>query len=154
MRRQQLPEDRGAAEESFSFRRAPISVPFRRGPGDGAWFHDRASGGEPHPQGRPHGSEAAGDAQVQHGQVRNAEPGHVAHLEEGSGALVDPQHRAEAVREVHLGVVSRHGLGVAVQAETVGQADGEGPRQLQKDARLGLRRKRGDAVEVVDTKKR
>lgn len=141
--RGQLPEERGL-EEPVPFR-GPQTVQVCRGAGHGARLHGVQTGREPHPQGGPDGGQAAGDAALQHGQVRLAELGHAEHCQTCQGAAQHPQHRTEAVRQVHPGAVPGDGQRAALQAQALGQAHREGQGQLQENARLGLRRQRHHA---------
>ena len=57
---------------------------------------------------------------------------------QGAGDAVHTQHRAAAVRQVRAGAEPGHRQRAAVQAQVLGQADGEGPRLVSKNARLVL----------------
>ena len=102
------------------------------------------------PQVWPHGGQAAGDAEVQHGEERGPGPWHAQRLSPSAGAALCPQHRAEAVRQVRAGPEPGHRLRAPLQAQVLGQAHREGPGQLQEDARLVLRRQRDHAPQVPD----
>lgn len=136
-------------EKPFPFRR-PLAFPLQR--------RRRRYSGQIRrvvdPERRSDGGETAGDVAVQHGQVFDAEPGHAAHSAEGARTAVHPQRGPEVVRQVRAGTVAGDGVGVAFQAEAVGQADGEGQGQLQEDARVGVRRERGTASQVAHSKER
>ena len=69
---------------------------------------------------------------------------------QSSGVALSPQHRAEAFRQVRAWPEPGHSLRAALQAQVLGQAHREGPRQLQEDARLVLRRQRDHAPQVPD----
>lgn len=87
-----------AAAEPLPLRGAPhLQV---RG-GHGAAAARRAGGPPrrlPHPERRPDGGATARDAKIQHRQVREYEPGHVAHKPESARVAVGAQHRTETVR--------------------------------------------------------
>lgn len=100
-------------------------------------------------QGRPYGSQTAGDAQIQHGQVRELEPGHAAHKPAGARAAVGAQHRSETVREVRARALAGDGVRAALEAEALGQVDRERPGFVQKDARVGVRRGGHHVTEVA-----
>ena len=68
----------------------------------------------------------------------------------GPRAALCPQHRPETVRQVCAGSEPGHGVRASLQAQVLGQADREGPGQLQEDARLGLRRQCDHAPQVPD----
>ncbi len=55
---------------------------------------------QPHPQVRSHGGEAAGHAEVQHGEVCWSGIGHPGHLQEGERASLCSQHWTEALCQV------------------------------------------------------
>ena len=69
---------------------------------------------------------------------------------QGSGDAVHTQHRAAAVRQVRAGAEPGHRQRAAVQAQVLGQADGEGAGLLPQDARLVLRRRCDHAAQVPD----
>lgn len=126
------------AAEPFPLRRAP-PVPVRGGYGPPAtgcasWPPRRLA----HPEGRPDGGAPAGDAPLQHGQVREQQPGHAAHLAARARAALRPQHRAATVREVRARPLARDRLRTPLEAEALGQAHGEGSRFLPQDARMGV----------------
>lgn len=105
-------------------------------------------------EGGPDGGPAPGDAALQHGQVLLAEPGHASHREAGPGAPLHPQRRPAALRQVRPGPLAGHRLRAPLQAQALGQAHRERPRQLPQDARLGLRRERRPAPQVPHPEKR
>lgn len=139
-----------APAEPLPLRGAP-HLQVRRGHGSAPARSSRGTTRRlPHPQRRPYGGAATRDAQIQHRQIRQHQLGHAAHKPESARAAVGAQHWPETVRQVRVGAVAGHGVGTAVEAEAVGQADGEGPRLVPQDARVGLRRGRHHAAQVTD----
>lgn len=138
-----------AAAEPVPFRGAP-PLPVCRGHGPSPSRRTRRPPRRlSHTKGRPNGSQTAGNAQIQYGQVRELEPGYAAHKPARARAAVGAQHWSETVCEVRAWAFARDSVGAALEAKALGQVDREGPGFVQKDARVGLRRGGHHVTEVT-----
>lgn len=100
-------------------RPGPPDLPLRRGPADDR-IARRTARRLTHSKGRPHGGQTAGDAPLQHGQVRQPKPGHAPHIQARPRAALRAQHRAAAVRQVCARAVAGHRFRAPIEAKAVG----------------------------------